>query len=444
MKVATPFDRKLLARFGWMVWVWLGIFLPQPLVSQTETAFEGNAKTLSQGETPPSCKAYLWRNRVRWDSIWQETYTYSPSGLVLEILHDDVLINPGFTPHFKYLYEYDAQEREIRWTQKIWGSGTYTNDQRKEWFYAQTSNDSVEYTFQWVSTPFGFAWDTLSGSRTLRTTLPNGAVLSEEFESWTPTTSGSYWNPQNKVAYHYSQAEEWDTVTYFQAQNGNWLPNGRRVAMNWHNFSQNQCASYVTQLPNGGWSDVQRTTCTFNGLDSDCFTENYSGNWDTLLRQQLLFDADGRAIRIENQMRQANIWSITDARTYDYSLDSLGHVTQMIQRDWDIQFGFQNTLKYVYPSWLVGFAEISQAEMGVTVYPVPATDVCNFRLEGKTGGLVRIELYDLMGRLRVESIRPYSSNEIKLLLSEQLEGGTYTYQISTNAGSARGKIIILR
>jgi hypothetical protein len=444
MKVFPPFDRKLLAGFGWLSLLLLGIFLPKPLVSQTETAFEGYSKIASQGETPPICRAYIWRNHVRWDSIWQETYTYSPSGLVVETIHDDVFFNPGFAPHYKYLYEYDAQDRKKNWTQKTWGSGTYTNDQRKEWFYSHTGHDSVEYTFQWVSTPFGFDWDTLSGSRTLRTALPNGDILSEEFESWTPTTSGSYWNPQNKVAYHYSQTAEWDTVTYFQAQNGNWLPNGRRVAMNWFDFSQNQCASYVTQLPNGGWSDVQRTTCTFNGLDSDCFTENYSGNWDTLLRQRLLFDSDGRATRVENQIRQANIWSITDARTFDYTLDSLGHVVEMIQQEWDLQFGFQNNLKYVYPSWLVGFAENSQAEMGVTIYPVPATDVCKFRLEGKTGGLVHIELYDLHGRLRVERIRPFTSNEIQLPLSEQLEGGTYLYRITTNAGSARGKIIILR
>ncbi|MEY3444205.1 MAG: Secretion system C-terminal sorting domain [Bacteroidota bacterium] len=412
--------------------------------AQKTKTFEEISKIALHDEKPTACIAYWWYNQSRWDSIWSETYVYSGDGMLTEVIHEEPQPNLGFQPHSRNLYAYDSAGREVSHIQQDWGSGTYTNAQRQLRYYDQSGKDSLEFQFFWANTVSGMDWDTISGILTLRTFLPNGDISSEEFSSWTTITSGSYWAPQNKTEYSYSSMLEWDTVTYFQYLNGNWLANGRKVDIVWNNFSLGQSAAFVTQLPNGGWSDVQRTTCSYNGLNSDCYTESYISFWDTVSRQQAFFDTDDELIHTEESQLQGNFWTVTNGRYYDYLRDSSGRTQQLVQREWDPQDGYVNAMKYVYSDWFVSVTDAESQDFHLTAYPNPAAEYCNFRLADGMVGPVMIELFDLNGHCRLRNLRSGSFSEIQVLMPESLENGNYIYRVTSKSGVADGKIQLRR
>ncbi len=444
MQQLHPTTQVWLRRCFGVLAVLCALFLQNSVRAQKTKPFEEVSKMALHDEQPTACIAYWWYNQSRWDSIWSETYVYSGDGLLTEVIHEEPQPTLGFQPHSRHLYAYDTAGRQTSHIQQTWGSGTYTNAQRQMLYYDQSGKDSLEFHFSWANTQSGMDWDTISGSRTLRTHLPNGAISSEEFSSWTTITSGSYWAPQNKSEYSYSSLLEWDTVTYSQFLNGNWLANGRKVDIVWNNFSLGQSAAFVTQLPNGGWSDVQRTTCTYSGLDSDCYTENFTSFWDTVSRQRAFFDTDDELIHSEESQLQGNIWSVTNGRYYDYVRDSMGRTQQLVQREWDPQHGYTNAMKYVYSDWFVGVTEAESQNFHLTAYPNPATEFCNFKLEERMVGPVLIELFDLNGLCRLRNLRSGSPSEIQLLLPETLENGNYIYRVTSKSGSANGKIQLRR
>lgn len=400
------------------------------------------ARTALHPQTPEACMAYVWWNRIFWDSLWYETHVYATNGLLMETIHDDVYFQQGLQPHYRYLFEYDNQRRQTSYIQQVWGSGVYTNTHRQMWYPDFRGNDSLNFQFQWVYTPFGYAWDTLTGTRTLNAYTPNGDIASKEFYMWTTTTSGSFWSPQSKTDYRYSTAMEWDTVVFYQSVNGNWQANGRWVDITWHDYAQGQYASLVTQLPNGGWADVQRTSCSYSGLDADCHTESYSGSWDTVSRHQEFYDADSQLIQIENRVRQGNAWTVLDGRKHNYTRDSLGNVVELINQDWDQQVGYLNANKYVYSSWFVGLSDAHLPTLQVKVFPNPATTSLSFTVEGITAGPVRVALFDMQGNLRLECHHPHAAAEIKVPVSDQLPAGQYIYTLTTRAGTARGRVML--
>jgi hypothetical protein len=386
--------------------------------------------------------AYIWWNRVQWDSLYHETYTYSPQGRLLNNRHDDYYTNQGLLPHYNHVYTYDTGGRMLDHIQQIWSSGAYQNQLRESWTYDVMGRDSLTFDYQWVGTPFGFAWDTLSGSRIIYTWTGTGEVATEEYSTWTTTSSGSYWTDYSRVEYSYSPAMEWDTVTTYSYMFGNWSASYRKMDMVWHDFPQRQCAAYILQLPSGGWSDYQRVTCAFNGRDSDCTTETWTSAWDSSSREFRTFDSIGHPTKVENQIRQGNQWSVQSGAVYLYTYDSLGRVVQKIDQDWDPVMGYLNDFKYVYSTFAVGMEEVAD-QLTLRAYPNPFADHLKFSLETKPGP-VTISLYDLAGRLRLQCQLAYTGSEIDLPISDQLEQGAYIYHVLSREGAVRGRVVLQR
>jgi hypothetical protein len=395
--------------------------------------------------TPDNCMAYIWWNRIQWDSLWQETYTYSVGGLLMEARRDVFVTGQGLEPLYNYVYAYDGLGRKTDKIQQIWNGTGYDNQVRESWTYDSRGADSLLFQYQWVFTPFGYAWDTMGGSRFVHIYTPTGDVATQEHSIWTPTTSGSYWENFSKTEYSFSPALEWDTVVFYNNASGNWAAHSRWVDLAWHDYTQRQAASYIVQTSSGGWTDLQRITCSYNGLDSDCIFEGYSGAWDTTGREYRLYDAGSHLTKREKWQRQNNLWSVENGDVHLYTYDSLGRHIETVDQYWDPTVGYLNANRYVYGSFFVGLENAVMLSLDARVYPNPlaAGDRLHIVLETRPGP-VTFTLHDLQGRLRLQCQAAYTGAEIEVPISQTLEQGQYIYEIRTREGRAQGKVMLQR
>jgi hypothetical protein len=427
-----------------LVWAYLLIGIGSQSAAQIIPDFPSRtAKTSIHDETPEACMAYVWWNRLTWDSLWLETYTYSPAGLLIETIHREHYPFQGMQPRYKYLFTYDGLDRRNSMIQQIWGSGTYTNLHRSNFYYDRNGRDSVTYNFQWAQTVSGYDWDTVQGVRNVHTYTPTLDITATEISDWTETTSGSYWKDQSKNEYHFSVQGEWDTVTYYHSQSGSWVVDGRWADISWHDYSQDQIATYTTQLPNGGWTNIKRMGCTYNGKDSDCLTETYTTGWDSSLIQYVRYDTAAHLVLNETWTRQSNQWEVQEGQRYNYLYDSQGHTLEMYDEVWDLIDGYVASQKYVYNGLFVATTPQVVASTEIHAFPNPATNELRFAMTGIENGPVIVSLYDMQGHLRLQCRSAYTGSEIKVPLSPLLEAGPYIYQVASKSHQAHGKVILL-
>ncbi len=99
-----------------------------------------------------------------------------------------------------------------------------------------------------------------------------------------------------------------------------------------------------------------------------------------------------------------------------------------------------NTLNNSFCNLTVGISEEVMAEIGISVFPNPATDLINFQLS-ENESFATIRLYRMDGKL-VRKVENLQSSNVTVT-REDLATGTYIYQIQTqDAAAVSGKIIL--
>lgn len=402
-------------------------------------------KVSSHEDRPSNVMVYSWWSHLTWDSLYYETNAYAPNGLLQETTHFEFVPGQGLLKRFKWAFEYDSQDRRVLATQLNWNGSAFTNFYRAETYYDGNGKDSVDYQYYWAQTVSGYDWDTVDGLQHLITYAPGGEMTQEVYAVWTETTSGSYWLETSKNEFHYATNGELDSTYFYHFSNGAWMLDGRRVDYQWHDYGMNQVASYTVQLPGGGWNDWSRIGCTYNGIDSDCTTENFVNSvWDSTSIRLKRYDTAEHLILEENRIHQQGLWTLDEGTRYNYAYDSLGSTIEMFSEVW--QHGIQNyrqDLKYVYGSNFVGTEPSAMLELSMQVYPNPAADLLSFDLGEPSHGPVTIQLVDLTGHLRLDCRSAAIGSKIEVELPASLETGTYIYRVTTAKGQATGKVSLL-
>ncbi len=193
------------------------------------------------------------------------------------------------------------------------------------------------------------------------------------------------------------------------------------------------------------WQDnyiTERTYGQFDGYTS--ITHTWDGSsWDST-KSIIGNDAMYHPISFA-QFEWASGWQQVGGGTTDYIYDSQGNTAEWTSKYWSPGGQYINNERKQCFSFFTGIEDLQSNASAVTAYPNPCSDHLNFKLNLNQNGPAHIALYDLQGRLRLQTITPVRVGEdIAMPISETLEDGTYIYRIQTKAGEATGKVAVQR
>ena len=415
-----------------------------PAMAQGMEPFETPPRIITAPGMPGECHALIWQNHVQWDSLWHEQYTYHPNGSLSATQHDDFGGTQGFLPTSLFSFTYDGDGKVTSETVKRWVTGAYVNQSLEQWFYDHAGRDSLYHLFQWTNTPFGWAWDTLVGSRWSYSTAGDWEVVDQY--SWTSGTSGGVWNLQARTSSHWNQVQEHDTVVFYSAFTGSLSPLFRYIDIVWEDFAADRASSYREQNYGFPWRDSKLWTNVYNGFDRTTYTQEYNSGWDSSRIEYWTYDADSLLL-LHEQYQPTGIdsaWAIAIGERQTHIKDSMGHLKQTLLEEYNLLAGYTNAMKYVYADFITARAEPNISLQNLAVYPNPANSEVNLKVDGAVSGALEFRLYDMNGRLRLASRAMVSPAELSFSLDPGMESGMYRYVVNTKSGTTSGNLMITR
>lgn len=413
------------------------------LMAQTMDPLEAPRRITTAPGLPGQCTALIWQTQLQWDSLWQEHYTYLPDGSVLETMHDDFGTH-SFIPTSWFINTYDSEGRISTETVKTWSGGTYENQTLEQWLYDQEDRDSLYFLFQWVNTPFGWAWDTLVGAKWAYSSA--GGWDNTDQYGWILGTSGGYWSHQARSASHYTPAQEIDSVVFYSTFSGSLSPLFRYIDIVWDDFEADRVSSYREQLYGIPWRDSKLWSNVFIGNDRTTYMQEYNNGWDSARIELWTYDAD--SLPLLHEMYQPtgldSAWILYSGERYTHTKDSAGNLTQTLMEEFNQLAGYTNAMRYIYGDHITARAEPALATIGLSLYPNPASTEVNLQLHSPETGAMEFKLYDMNGRMRLASKTANARGELNFMLDPSMASGMYRYLVTTHRGSATGNLMITR
>jgi hypothetical protein len=458
-------------------------FQPSYLHSQRmQMGAPGNATALNwvPGVEPPDIIAENpgWDLEYRWDSTigtWRlikgRTYTYDSQGKVVERRSDDYL-NGQPSPFLKHIYSYDAQGRLARRSTYYWSSGAWLLSNR----VSQRLDAHGNRTSQLGQQLFSSTWDTVYADSTRYTYVLGNRIASKEFSLWDDNTRQLANQSLETWTYDTDSLELTHIRSHWAASQWNkemkeeqiYSVGGVKLQTNFYNGFQNHWNIWQTYRWLG-WHDQHRILPTAYELDE------YSADSIPTLQHQSRANLqygqyDSRTALIEaydgQQWTPAITWSqvrdamnhSTDFRLFFYNgIDTIFVVSVRDHYTYDAQ---QHVIEEVHEQASMDstvYLQLSRLEHGnffitaidaqaalppLKAFPIPCNHEMKLALPMMPMEPVSIEIYDLSGKLRLQSINP-ATQEVTIPISEALENGCYIYRLRCGEYIAQGKLEVV-
>jgi Secretion system C-terminal sorting domain len=398
-----------------------------------------SAKISEHNDLPALAYEFSWNDSMAaWDSTRRKTYTYSPAGLLLEAV-GDVYTSNAFQRSYRETLSYNVQGWLTDYLSKYWDGSTWVNQSRNEYDYDAFGNSSYDFYFSWNGT----TWDSTYGRRSTFSYVFTDKIGKETVEYWDP--QNPIWVLSDRSDYHWPNAQAWDSLTYFE-YTGTWEPSGRIAVFGWHNFAAELPDSALIQSYSvNGWVDDESMHVTYGLHDSYdwIYYSRFVNIWIPYSREVTQRDSKDHDVLNEGFEWNGG-WDQNYGYTNDYLYDGQGRTMEIVHDAWDLG-SYSHSQREVFPSFFTGSTDAIAPRVGVTAFPNPCTDRLNFNVELRQNGPVQIALYDLQGRVRVQTASPrLVDSQVEMPISEVLENGTYLYRVSTKEGVASGKVVVQR
>jgi hypothetical protein len=437
-----------------------------------EIAIAGSQKTQATAvdDYPQWALYFLW-DGLAWDSSLQRTYTYRPDGEIAEYIQTSI---DTAAPHpiTKVSLDYDAANRIIQASETYWDGSSWLPFNDNVYQFDSHGNRTAVFNKSWN----GLGWDTLNGSwrtATISYTL-GGLVDSMETEHYDATLQ--QWNLNGRLVqrfspdslltyqrraffdqnsmnwvdfvlktYHFNANQAWDTLEYYVGNVGTPLAHRSTTIWSaWHNFEKQLPLQYEEYTYQTTDTLHYRFHSTYGAFDSNVQYEEYfyQGAWDSTAIREADFDTMGNNTRQETFFPFSGTWMINYGQRHHWTYDAQWHTVEEWHETKSLGSPYIPAFRWLYAQFFTSAPDPTSSNVDLVVYPNPCTDQLNFRVEGVQGQTVQITLYDMQGRLRMQSFAQLNGGEVKIDLSESLESGTYCYRFSTGKRTTSGKIVV--
>ncbi len=394
------------------------------------------SKVSSHNDRPQLYTTFSWMDSLSaWDTISQTTLSYDGNGYLVEEVTSNYLGN-AWIPSFRALYVHDVNGRYIDERYFDWNGASWDSTIRYVSAYDAVGRPNLFLIIQWNGT----AWDTINGTRSVYTYRNVDQVESRVKSRW--QTLQSTWTLIDSTWYSYDAANEWDTVTTYSYAGPGWTVSNRTVGYTWYDFSKRLPYTGRYQTYGTGWTDYTRYRAIYGANDSQTFVyHTYNApNWDSTGKEVFVYDAQEHLIDYQ-YYDWIGAWEQSDGQLNHYTYDGTGQTLELVREQFD-GYLYRFDRRFVYANFLVGIAIPTLPAIKVRAFPNPVADHLQFSVEQSKPGPVSIQLYDLQGRLRAETLVQHADGVIDFPIPVQLPSGSYSYRLITREGSATGKVMV--
>jgi hypothetical protein len=389
-----------------------------------------------QVDYPMMATGFDWNEaQSKWDTVNQSTFSYVSTGGLLERILSDYA-SGSFVQDFRETHHYNVQGFDSLTLGEDWTGTAWEPSFQFRRTFDPFGNVTESMGYVWN----GSSWDTSSGYRATFTYHDTSQIASVIQESY---AAGTGWEADYKMEYSFDILDRWDTVTGYLPNSGNWVPDLRLVDIGWHDFSKNQPDSGRFEKYTTGWVNLERYHVTYGVNDNQVWTyEKYGTDWD--LTEQFIFNYDSHGNEILNEMYAwIGIWHQEEGLISHRSYNPSDQMTEVWTELFD-GYIYRYHDRYVFSNFFVGHSDPHNIPLQVLVFPNPATDAIHLQFEGDETGPVQVQLYDLMGRLRMDKALSRHGENVRIEIPQDWEDGTYICRIQTSKGMATRRIVLLQ
>ncbi len=378
----------------------------------------------------------------QWDSTYRWTYSYFPNGDIAEQIGESYGgPGTGFVNNQRVANTFASPGNVASTAYSGWNGSAWSNQYQFTYAYDSQNQIIADWFYQWN----GNQWDTVNGSRYTLGYVFSNRIASRVGESWNFSTSA--WDLDYREDYNWPSAQGWDSVIYSSWNGGNWQNEERYIDVAWHDIDEDEPTAGLYQGYTGSlWENRERFSNQYGTNDGYIYIEeNWNGtSWDSSYKEVVEIDSHGHDVGYLGYF-YAGGWHLSGGNENTFTYDAQGRTLEEIDEYLDSLLFVVSVYKTVYPSFFTNAPEPTSLIANVTAYPNPCIDKLNFQVELKQTSTVYIALYDLQGRLRMQTVTPARVGEdIALPISETLENSTYIYRLGTKEGEATGKVTVQR
>lgn len=414
---------------------------------------------------PGNSMDYYWAD-TEWFHTSNSEYYYDAYGNLVEEIVMDPTNMFGF---YRTTYAYDEYQNFTEYIYYMWDGANWVINYGNRTVYTYGPNgEMLERLDQYYDYDM-MEWVDLS--RLTSVYDANGFVVEEIYAYW---YEGAWYNEYRDV-FTVDAIGAWLELTTYYWNGGEWALESRVIDIAWHNWELFQVASAIIQYYSGGmWYDDERITVTYNGnnyimlyemywddswepYDRETYTETatehvslweyfITGEWMNDQRNTDYFDDHGQNAGYKYEYWEEEKSSASSGWVVDYysvnvnTYDENDNMVETILQYWDYATqSLLNSNRYVFSNFTSSVGEIG-ADMGLKIFPNPATDVVEVHALNNTHERVNYRLMDLTGKVVLTGDLSGAQSVIPV---HQLHQGLYILHV-TNAGGAGSSYKIMK
>ncbi len=416
-------------------------------------------------EMPGLIQFFIWNAFASdWDTSTQYNYNYRIDGKRLDQL--ELAYNNGNFVQLRHqVYAYDNAGNAIENLELAWNGTSWENYKRTQLSYDTFGNTTMTGIELWN----GSSWDTFQLERTLYSyafgnhidtlTVQKYNLMTHSWRNFRMEVSaynadsleiefsmaawnGGNWQPQERLLYSYFPNRDLQTAQHFWFDGSGWDLWLEQSYTGWHNYEKGLYYACVVGSPNlqpGEFLFYERNYFPYESFHEVGYRQLYADittNWMYKRKN----DSNGHRV-LEEIYNYDSGFTLGGGIHLFYTYDNQGQTTEIKREVWTNGV-FEFDRRAIYGQFFTGI-EAGQQLQGITAYPNPASEVLKFNMQLLPSEPVQIQLFDLEGRLRMESLQTSQGlKDIEVPLPSVLANGTYVYRLTTESGFASGKIIV--
>lgn len=370
-----------------------------------------------------------------WDTLKQFTYSYSspisPSNTLLELFQNGIL-----EPTRRTTQTYNLDGKVLTVTSELYQNGAWIDNTKTEKSYDHNGyliscldkfkNGASWDTLRLLQYSYTYNIDQLPSTRISRTWVGSGII---DIDS---------------VITHYNSRGETDTIFQYDISTQTSFPTGFSVYGAWVDFQLGLPQSFDQYSWDGNVQnllqseDFQYT----NGQLSRYESESHFPGW-TPRRHIKFYDSLGYMVLDSNLEINGQQWQTTTCYRFEYARNPNHRLTEILISRLGIG-SYSPSERYIFENFWTSAKPLIQPVWQLEIGPNPTNSMLNIRTSMPQKGPSLIQLIDMQGCLRMETINPKSNTESQILLPANLPTGNYLLVLRNRNNHATAKVQILR
>jgi hypothetical protein len=212
--------------------------------------------------------------------------------------------------------------------------------------------------------------------------------------------------------------------------------------------SSNQLTSYTVEVYDAGWKNSEKYDYAYNANDVESITqyEWTNNSWVNKGMRLISYDILHNKISDEWQVWDATQSAYIPESKLSWTHNNFSQPLTYYSQTWDAagntwSFAADDFMRHYYYQPYIPTSVPKVNKGGISLYPQPAADFINFRLDSKTAGQANAVLMDIQGRV-LRQVTVENTLEPQTIGIADLPSGNYMLRLITQDAQYAQQVVI--